>query len=260
MAIAKWLGTSLGWAFFGPIGALIGFALGSAIDKADPNQKRIQYNPKRKTQRQQRPTRRERDQRQQDNTKPGDFEISFLILAAVIIKADNTVDKRELDYVRQHFIKIYGSRKAENAFKLFNGIMKKKVATTAVCAQIREHMDHASRLQLIHFLFGISKADGNVHDAEVEEIRKIAGYLYVSDRDFKSIKAMFYDEKKSAYEILEISKAATNDEVKKAYRKMVKKHHPDKLQHLGEEHVKVAQEKFRKIQEAYEIIGKERGL
>ncbi len=255
MAIAKWLGTSLGWAFGGPIGAFIGYVLGSAVDSAiDPEQKKIPYNKKRTQQ--QRKTR----VKKQNTTQPGDFELSFLILAAVVIKADNKVDQRELDYVRRHFIKIYGSKRAEKAFKLFNGIMKKKVATTTVCAQIREHMDHASRLQLIHFLFGISKSDGHVHDKEVEEIRKIAGYLYVSERDFKSIKAMFYDATKSAYEILEISANATDDEVKKAYRKMVKKHHPDKLQHLGVEHVKIAQEKFQKIQKAYEIIQKKRGL
>ncbi len=263
MAIAKWLGTSLGWAFGGPIGAIIGFVLGSAVDTArDPNQKKIPYNQKRQQQRAKHSSSRKqtRSQRQQENTKPGDFEISLLILAAVIIKADSKIDKKELEYVRKYFIKIYGSKRAENSFKLFNGIMKKKVPTTTVCAQIREHMDHASRLQLIHFLFGISKADGEVHEIEVEEIRKIAGYLYISDADFTSIKAMFYDTTKSAYQILEITKTATDDVVKKAYRKMVKKHHPDKLQHLGEEHVKVAQEKFRKIQEAYEIIQKQRGL
>lgn len=254
MAITKWLGTGLGWAFGGPIGALIGFMIGSAVDgNIDKNQKKIPYNKKRYS-------KHNRTQRQKENTKPGDFELSFLILSAVIIKADNKVDKRELDYVRKYFVEIYGSKKAEQTFKLFNGIMKKKVATTTICAQIREHMDHDARLQLIHFLFGISKSDGEVHNTEVEEIRKIAGYLYISEGNFLSIKAMFYDTAKSAYQILEISESATNDEVKKAYRKMVKKHHPDKLQHLGEEHVKVAQEKFRKIQKAYEIIQEKRGL
>ena len=250
----KWIGGGLGWAFGGPIGAFIGFVLGSVVDdKIDSNQKRIPYNKKRASQ-------QTRTKRQQDSTKPGDFELSFLILAAVIIKADGKVDKRELEYVRAYFVKIYGKDRAEKAFKLFNGILKKKVATTTICAQIRTHMDHAARLQLIHFLFGIAQADEDVHDNEVEEIRKIAGYLYISDRDFLSIKAMFFDASKNAYQILEITKTATNDEVKKAYRKMVKKHHPDKLQHLGAEHVKVAQEKFRQIQKAYEVIQQERGL
>ena len=96
--------------------------------------------------------------------------------------------------------------------------------------------------------------------AEVEEIRKIAGYLYINQRDFESIKAMFYDASENAYKILEIDKTVSNAEVKKAYRKMVKKYHPDKLQGLGEEHLKGAKEKFQSIQSAYEKIKNERGL
>eukprot|EP01090_Pellita_catalonica_P016622 TRINITY_DN480_c0_g1_i3.p1 TRINITY_DN480_c0_g1~~TRINITY_DN480_c0_g1_i3.p1 ORF type:complete len:123 (-),score=25.49 TRINITY_DN480_c0_g1_i3:123-491(-) len=121
-------------------------------------------------------------------------------------------------------------------------------------------MSHATRLQLLHFLFGIAKADGQVTSVEEEEIRKIASYLYINEYDYSSIKAMFYDESDSAYKMLEITKESTNDEVKKAYRRMAKKYHPDKLQNLGEEHKKGAKEKFQKIQAAYEQIKKERGI
>ena len=134
------------------------------------------------------------------------------------------------------------------------------ISARQVCVQIREHMPHASRLQLIHFLFGIAKADDFVSEKEIDEIRKIAGYLYINQPDFESIEAMFYDEFGSAYKILEIEKTATDDEVKKAYRTLAKKHHPDKLQDLGEEHLKGAQEKFQSIQAAYEKIKKERGF
>jgi len=246
---AKWIGASLGWAFGGPIGAIVGLFLGSAVGAAiaDPKQKKIPYNKNRK-------------RAKVNHTKPGDFELSFLILSAVIIKADDKIEKSELNYVRKYFVEMYGSHRAENAFKLFNGILKKKVSTTQVCAQIRAHMDHSSRLQLIHFLFGIAKADDHVHEKEIEEIRKISGYLYVNSKDFESIKAMFYNVTNNAYLILEIEKTATDNEVKKAYRKMVKKHHPDRLQHLGDEHIKGAEEKFRQIQKAYETIQKKRGL
>jgi DnaJ like chaperone protein len=71
---------------------------------------------------------------------------------------------------------------------------------------------------------------------------------------------MFYKSADSAYKILEIDKSATNDEIKRAYRNMVKKYHPDKLVHLGKEHQKGAEEKFRKVQEAYEQLQKERGF
>ena len=71
---------------------------------------------------------------------------------------------------------------------------------------------------------------------------------------------MFIVEADSSYKILEVEKTATNDEVKKAYRKMAVKYHPDKVHHLGPEYQKDAQEKFKKINEAYERVKKERGM
>ena len=247
---AKWLGASLGWSFGGPIGGILGFVLGTFIDgfsEADL-----------KTFQRQAPTARGRA-----STKSGDFELSLLILASVVIKSDGKIDRRELDFVRQSFTNMFGARRANHAFKLFKGIIKKEdISTRQVCLQIRQYMDHASRLQLLHFLFGIAKADGQVGQLEIECIRKISVYLYISNRDFESIKTMFYNKKDivSAYKILEITKAASNNEVKKAYRKMVKKHHPDKVRHLGDEYQQGAEEKFRQIQKAYEQIQKERGL
>lgn len=249
----KWLGVGLGFTLGGPIGAAIGFALGSFVDSFSVDEfKQEQIDYQRNRQR--------GSSQQRANTQSGDFEMSLLVLASIVIKADGKVDKRELDFVRTHFVSMYGKERANSAFKLFKGIIKKQVSVRQVCMQIRQHIAHASRLQLIHFLFGIAKADSFVTEVEVEEIRKIAGYLYINQRDFESIKAMFYDASDNAYKILEIKKNATDDEVKSAYRRMAKKYHPDKLQDLGEEHLKGAKEKFQSIQTAYENIKSERGL
>ncbi len=241
----KWLGVGLGWTLGGPIGAVLGYVLGSFVDGfSEGDIKQARQIPGRSR-----------------TTDSGDFEISLLILAAVVIKADGKVDKKELDFVRSSFIGMYGQEKASKAFKLFGGIIQKNdISTRQVCIQIRQHMTHASRLQLLHFLFGIAKADGFVGEAEIDTIKRISVYLYISNRDFESIKAMFYDASGNAYKILEITKSATDTEVKKAYRKLVKKHHPDKLRHLGEEYQKGAEDKFRQIQKAYEQIQKERGM
>jgi DnaJ like chaperone protein len=118
-------------------------------------------------------------------------------------------------------------------------------------------MDHASRLQLMHFLFGIAKADGTVTKDEVQQIYTIAGYLGISTKDYESIKAMFYNSTDNAYKILEVTKEASVDDIKRAYRKMAKKYHPDRVIHLGKEHQKGAEEKFRQVQEAYEQLQKE---
>jgi len=195
------------------------------------------------------------------SSQSGDFEISLLLLSSLVIKADGKIDQRELSYVRDHFKRLYGEERASHAFKLFKGFIKSNnVSTQQVCIQIRQNLTHASRLQLIHFLFGIAKADGFVTENEVNSIKTIAGYLNINHYDFESIKAMFYDSSTGAYQILEVDESATNDEVKKAYRKMVKKYHPDKLQHLGDEHIKGGEEKFKQVQKAYERIQKERGM
>lgn len=242
---SKWLGAGLGWTFAGPIGGILGFVLGSFVDEFSTAElKDFQ-----------------KDIYSGSRTQSGDFEISLLLLAAVVIKADGQVNKRELDYVRSSFRSMYGEERANRAFKLFKGFMEnKKISTRQVCLQINQHMNHPARLQLLHFLFGVAKSDGVVSEKELHKIATIGGYLNINIHDFNSIKAMFYDDVDSSYKILEIEKSASDAEVKSAYRKMVKKYHPDKLRGLGEEHIKGAEEKFRQVQRAYEHIQKERGL
>lgn len=246
MNFSKWIGAALGWSFGGPIGAILGLALGSLVDGMSNGNGSTVY----------------KDQRlQRAQTQPGDFEVSLLILASIVIKADGKQDPRELDFVRNQFVNMYGKERANHAFKLFKEISKQEnISTRQVCLQIRQMMQHASRLQLIHFLFGIAKADGLVTEKEEHQIHTIAGYLGISHNDYESIKAMFYNSSDSAYKILEIDKTATNDEIKKAYRTMAKKYHPDKVIHLGEEHQKGAEEKFKQVQAAYDQLQKERAF
>ena len=121
-------------------------------------------------------------------------------------------------------------------------------------------MDHPSRLELIHVLFGLSAADGHVHPDEVRVIHTIANYLNINARDYESIKAMFAKDESAHYKILEIDKSASNDGVKKAYRKMANKYHPDKVAHLGDELQKLAEDKFKAVNDAYHQIKKDRGM
>jgi DnaJ like chaperone protein len=241
MSFAKWIGASIGWSFGGPIGAIIGLALGSLVDNSSGKP--------------------QTHKRMRTQTQPGDFEVSLLILASLVIKADGKQDRRELDFVRRQFVQMYGKARANQAFRLFKAInQQSNISLRQVCLQIQQMMDHASRLQLLHFLFGIAKADGAVAASEVSVIEQIAQYLRISANDFQSIKAMFYSSQANAYKILEIEKGASPQAIKKAYRKMAKKFHPDKVQHLGEAHQKGAEEKFRKVQEAYEQLQSELGF
>jgi len=264
MSGLKWIGATLGWSFGGPIGAIIGLAVGALGDAFASGKGGFllgngesQQTRGRQSQQRQRPNYRTQQQRRAQTTS-GDFEVSLLILATVVIKADGKQDQRELDFVRTQFVSMYGKSRANKAFDLFKKVSQQTVPLRQVCKQIQQMMDHSSRLQLMHFLFGIAKADGMVTEDEERQIYTIAGYLGISSSDYSSIKAMFYNSRDNAYKILEITKSATNDQIKKAYRKMAKKYHPDKVEHLGDEHKKGAEDKFKQVQKAYEQLQKER--
>ena len=121
-------------------------------------------------------------------------------------------------------------------------------------------MDKPSRLQLIHILFGLSQADGDVHSDEVEVIKEISGLLGISGVEYESIQGMFKEDLESAYNVLGVSSSSSDQEIKKAYRKMANKYHPDKIAQLGDDFKDIAQEKFKSVSEAYQKIKKDRNI
>jgi DnaJ like chaperone protein len=192
---------------------------------------------------------------------PQDFELNLLSLTSLVIKADGKVTQNELDYVRQYFVSSYGKERANAIFKVFNEVVKKReVQAASICNYLNARTRYESRLQILHFLFGIAQADGHISEAEIRVIYEIARNLRLTERDFISIKAMFVKDQDNAYKILEIDKSVPDNEVKKAYRTMAKKYHPDKLMDMDEAYKKGAQEKFNKVQDAYETVRKERGM
>lgn len=198
---------------------------------------------------------------QRQSVSPQDFELHLLSLTSIVIKADGKVSDSELRYVRNYFIQSYGEQRASQIFKVFNEVVKKRELNAArICQFLNARTRIESRIQIIHFLFGIAQADGNISDSELRVLEQIAGYLRLTQRDFISIKAMFVKDRDNAYKILEIDKSVPDHEVKKAYRTMAKRYHPDKLMDMDEAYRKGAEEKFRKVQEAYETVRKERGM
>lgn len=236
---SKWIGGGLGWFVGGPVGAIIGFALGSAFDGATTSKV---YSGTGAT------------------TAHDGFAASLVILCAAVMKADGKVLKSELDFVKAFFIRQFGAQKAQEAILLLRDILQKDIPLNDVCIQISANMDYSSKLELLHLLFGIANADGQVSTSEEVMIHQIASLFGISAAEYSSIKAMFYKDSDAAYKILEITKDATDDEVKKAYRQMAVKYHPDKVTHLGEDFRHTAEEKFKKLNEAYLQIKKERGI
>ncbi|MBO2526097.1 MAG: molecular chaperone DnaJ, partial [Bacteroidetes bacterium] len=166
----------------------------------------------------------------------------------------------ELDYVKHFFLSNFGQEQAEKYILTLREILKQDIQVAEVSQQVGRYMDYSSRLQLLHYLFGIANADGQVHETEINVIETISRYMGVYTSDFESIQAMFVKKVDDAYTILGIDSSATDDEVKKAYREMAKKNHPDKVAYLGEDVRKAAEKKFQEINDAYDKIKKQRGM
>ncbi|NGZ90439.1 TerB family tellurite resistance protein [Psychroflexus maritimus] len=244
----KWICAIIGFGFRGFLGALVGFFIGSVLDTFFKSQIRIN-------------TGGNANPFGGQSVTPKDFELNLLSLASLVIKSDGKVKQSELDFVRKYFVQSYGKERANATFRTFNEVVKnREISAEKICDFIRPRLRYEVRLQVLHFLFNIANSDGHVSTAEEQTLLQIANHLNIGRNDYESIKAMFFKSADDAYKILEIESSASNDEVKKAYRKMAKKYHPDKLQHMDEAYQKGAQEKFNKVQDAYERIQKERGL
>jgi DnaJ like chaperone protein len=233
---AKWVGGGLGFVFGGPIGAILGVALGSMLDGMESGKYAYRGTPR------------------------GDFALSLLVLSAAVMKADQKVMKSELDYVRSFFLRQFGQEEGNRLIAMLQEILKQDINVPEVSTQVGQYMDYSVKLQMLHYLFGIASSDALYHPDEVAIIEDISRYMGISQSDYQSVKAMFVKNPGWAYDVLEITSSATNDEVKKAYRELAKKHHPDKVGHLGEDVRRAATEKFQKINAAYEEVKKQRGM
>ena len=242
--VSPWITGALGWAFLGPIGGLLGYAAGSIFNSAA------------------------RAVQMQGGLPPGsgearnDFVASLLVLTAAMMKADGHASKAELHVVKQFFSQQFGRQIAQEALQMLRDLLQKDIPTGPVCEQISAHMNYSQRLALLHFLFCIAHADGEFHPAEDRLLQKLAAELDIRAGDIRSIAAMFAPKTDPAadYRVLEISPKATDDEVRKAFRRMSMKHHPDKVAHLGPEFQKTATEKFQRVNAAYANIKKSRGM
>ncbi len=249
----KWVGGGLGWALGGPIGAVLGFLFGTMYDSMQSSEFEIRT-----------PGDGKRYTGQQWSARPktqtGDFTISLLMLTAAVMKADNRVVKSELDYVKTFLIRQFGEQIAAQQVLVLRELLKQNFVLSEVAQQVGRFMDYPSKLQMLHYLFGIAQADGKIHSDEALIIEQIAIHMNIGADDLTSIKAMFIKDNFNNYKILEITPDANDEEVKKAYRQMALKYHPDRVSHLGPEIQQAAKEKFQELNAAYNAIKTERGM
>lgn len=273
MGIAKWILGVLGWTTMGPLGALLGYYVGKAFE-GNSGTSRPRFSG-----------------RYQNTGSQDDINVALTVLIAAVMKADGEVKRSELDYVKQFLLKNYGEEAGNNLLHLLRDLVKpeKYIDVPGVCQQIKHNTDYTTRYHMVDFLFGLAKSDGDYHEAENRVLHTIASNFGINSNDYASIYARHVDNaysyrsrsnsysgnnqyggsssyqststsKLDPYEVLGINPTASDDEIKKAYRRLAMKYHPDKVEGMGEEVKKQAEAQFRKINEAYETLKALRGI
>ena len=275
-ALAACLGVAIAgisWMLWGPIGLFLGATCGMAAalrfiksaDEAISKEKKAGGQSTR---------------RRATNS----FQLSLLVLASAVMRADGHITRGELDEFKNFWKTNFGEQQTLEALQLLKEMVQHDSDYPTICRQIAGHMTYSARLELLHFLLRIAAAD-NIVNSEVNIIASMATYLGIGRSDYLSLLQVYLHRNHTdgtgsqsrqeyrsnsgyaassqlgwAYQLLQIDESASDEEIKKAYRRMAMKYHPDKVASLGESVRQSATEKFKKVGEAYEQIKRARGM
>lgn len=255
--LGKMIGGTIGFALGGPIGAVAGAAFGHTfVDKKEDDylSSRIGGGPT-----------AQQTLSSNEQAQLVFFTAAFSMLAK-ISKADGRVTDMEITAVenfmrRDLHLDTAGQQTAINIFRQaidspepFDAFAQQFYSVFNVQPNILEFM--------LDILFRVSAADGDISGEEETLLLSAARIFRFSNSDYERIKSRYVSVSNKYYAVLKCDHNASDDEIKKQYRKLVTEYHPDKIEAKGlpEEFIKLANEKFKEIQEAYDEIKKERGL
>ena len=204
------------------------------------------------------------------NTKSHEHKRFVELMVHILIhiaKADGKISQSETQMIRQFFIGQLHFRGPQVEW-LNDTIETAKSSSDDIQVLANEfnaQFGYESQLMLLNMVYNVAYSDGEFHESEARFIDRLANLLNVSAFDHQRIKMAFeaqYGDISSTknddkyYAILGLTNSATKAEIKKTYRELTKKYHPDKVHHLGDEFKIQAEKKMQEINQAYDELMK----
>lgn len=240
----KVLGAGIGYFLGGPLGAVLGGVIGHYVKDAPLGEGRA---------------RPEADPRVRQQQQELHFVASLVGILTAMIKADGEVRQEEVKAVRTFFSERLGYRgeSLDIVRDLIKQFLRTGVDLDALCVDFARRSDYASRLLLVECLLEVALADGSLAPAEEAVFDRAVGLLGIAAGDLANLRSR--GRPHADYEVLGVPASAELEDVKRAYRELAKKYHPDMVAHLGTEFRELANRKFLEVQQAYDRIRAARG-
>jgi DnaJ like chaperone protein len=247
--LGKIIGGTIGFAMAGPLGAIAGAALGHAFDTGGQTY-----------------TTTQRARLSSGEEAQFTFFVAAFSMLAKLAKADGRVSKEEVNAV-EHFM-VYELNLNPESRRLATNIFHAAIESQDNFADFATQFYSQFRTQhqmldlMIDILLRVSVADGALSTSEENLILSAVRIFNFSDAKYRKLKSKYIRDVDKYYATLGCNRKDSNDHIKRQYRRLVSDYHPDKIASKGlpEEFTKFANNKFREIQEAYDVIKKERGI
>ncbi len=251
--IGKMIGGTIGFAIGGPIGAIAGAAFGHTF--VDKNEDKYLYSSP-------------HINNQLSNNEEAQliFFTAVFSMLAKISKADGRISEKEIEAINQFMINdLHLDLSSRNtAQNIFRQAVNSDESFDAFADQFYIFFKTQPRIieLMVDILLRVSTADGRISFQEEQMLLSAIRIFNMSQQDYDRLKSKYVKPVNKYFAILKCEETATNEEIKKQYRKLVTEYHPDKIQAKGlpEEFIQFANDRFKEIQEAYDAIKKERGF
>jgi DnaJ like chaperone protein len=190
------------------------------------------------------------------------FTIGVIALSAKMAKADGVVSPLEVQAFKQMFRA--APDEADNIKRVFSLAKQDTAGYESYADEIAALLkDNRKLLQdVLEGLLHVATADGVLHPKEDRFLGDVARRFGFSPSEYRFFRARFVKDNCNPYDVLRLGPDATDEEIRRQYRKLVSDNHPDKLMGRGvpPEFVDIATRKLAAINAAYDTIAKERGL